>query len=102
MKSNNQQEQAHKHTPGDFAPVINTSKCEGDGECVLVCPNDVFEIYQLSALEKNQLPFISRLKVSAHGSKQARLIHPERCEGCGNCVSACHEKAIKLKKNLQG
>jgi len=45
MKSNNQQEQAHKHTPGDFVPVINTSKCEGDGECVLVCPKGVFEIY---------------------------------------------------------
>ncbi|WP_411814327.1 ferredoxin family protein [Dehalococcoides mccartyi] len=93
------QSNSHKHNPGDFTPVINTSKCEGDGECTMICPNSVFKIYHLSAEEKDRLPFIARLKVSAHGGKQARLIHAERCEGCGNCVSACHEKAVKLKKN---
>lgn len=97
MQSNNQTP-APRHNPGDFIPVINTSKCEGDGECTVACPNGVFEIYKLSAEDKAQLPFFARLKVSAHGSKQARLVHPERCEGCGTCVSACHEKAIKVKR----
>ncbi len=89
---------ASKHSMGEFRPVIDCSKCEGDGDCVKACPNSVFEISPLTSEEKHKLPLFSRLKVVAHGGKQAKVIHPESCEGCGDCVSACHEKAIKLRR----
>jgi 4Fe-4S ferredoxin len=65
----------------------------------MVCPNSVFKVVTLSAEDKKQLPFFARVKVSAHGGKQPRVVNPDLCEGCGECVIACHERAIKLRKS---
>ncbi len=56
-------------------PKIDESKCTGNGNCVAVCPNNVFE------LENGK-------------SKVAR---PQDCTGCGLCVSNCPTEAITLE-----
>ena len=52
---------------------IDEEKCNGDGECVNVCPTSVFELV---------------------GGK-AKAPRIADCIECGACVDACHTKAIK-------
>lgn len=84
--------------PGRVVPVVDPSRCENKGPCVEVCPYDVFEIRSLLPLEWKQLGWVSRFKVRVHGGKQAFVVRPEDCHACGQCVTACPEKAIKLRK----
>jgi 4Fe-4S ferredoxin len=78
------------------APMIDTRRCEGAGDCVSVCPFNVFEIRKLTPSEREVLPWVSRLKVLAHGGRQAFVVRPDACEACGLCVRACPEHAIRL------
>jgi 4Fe-4S ferredoxin len=83
--------------PNTLRPVIDRTKCEGKEDCVRVCPMKVFEIRVLDEGERKALPlFPARLKSWAHGYKQAFAVREDACEGCGQCVTACPEKAIKL------
>jgi NAD-dependent dihydropyrimidine dehydrogenase PreA subunit len=83
---------------GVVRPVIDRRKCEGKEDCVRVCPYGVFEIGVLNDAERAALPvFPYRLKAWAHGYKQAFASNGDRCHGCGLCVTACPEKAIRLE-----
>jgi NAD-dependent dihydropyrimidine dehydrogenase PreA subunit len=87
-----------KHEAGYLVPQINQNKCEGAGDCLEVCPYNVFEMRKLTKEEKNQLPLPTRIKLFVHGGKQAFAIRRQDCHACGLCVQACPEKAIKLVK----
>jgi len=52
---------------------IDEEKCDADGECVNVCPTNVFEIVD--------------------GKSKATRVAD--CIECCACVDACHVKAIK-------
>jgi NAD-dependent dihydropyrimidine dehydrogenase PreA subunit len=86
--------------PGRVVPVVDPNSCENKGPCVEVCPYDVFEIRPLLPHEWKQLGLITRFKVRVHGGKQAFVVRPEACHACGLCVSACPEKAIKLRRQI--
>ena len=83
-----------KHESGVLRPVVNRSKCEAKDDCVRVCPYNVFEIRKLTPEEKEPLGLIARLKVFAHGGKQAFTPREDQCHGCGLCVTACPEDSI--------
>jgi 4Fe-4S ferredoxin len=84
--------------PNVLRPVIDRRKCEGKEDCVRVCPYGVFELRVLNEAERKELPlFPYRLKAWAHGYKQAFATQAPDCHGCGLCVTACPEKAIKLE-----
>jgi NAD-dependent dihydropyrimidine dehydrogenase PreA subunit len=85
-----------KHEAGVFAPVIDRNRCEAKADCVRVCPYDVFEIAPLSAADKRALSLVGKLKAWAHGGKQAFAVRADACHGCGLCVEACPEDAIRL------
>jgi 4Fe-4S ferredoxin len=36
-----------KQEPGVVMPVVNLARCEGKGDCVRVCPEDVFQIRRI-------------------------------------------------------
>ncbi len=85
-----------KHEAGVFAPVIDRNRCEAKQDCLRVCPYDVFEIATLSADEKRGLSLVGRLKSWAHGGRQAFAVRASACHGCGLCIEACPEGAIRL------
>ncbi|MEQ1755850.1 MAG: ferredoxin family protein [Micropepsaceae bacterium] len=92
---------ACKHDAGIVAPVINPLKCEAAGDCVEVCPYDVFSIRKLTTGELKALPLGPWIKVKVHGSKQAFVVNGDACHSCGLCVTACPEHAIRLSRTPQ-
>jgi NAD-dependent dihydropyrimidine dehydrogenase PreA subunit len=82
---------------GRWVPVIDRNRCEAKADCVAACPYDVFAIQPLGEAERAKLSLIGRLKAFAHGGKQAFAVRAADCHGCGKCVTACPEKAIKLQ-----
>ena len=82
--------------PGTFRPVVDAHKCEGKGDCVAVCPHDVFEVGRMEDARYQTLPFFVRLKVRAHGRKTSFTPRADECRACGLCVVACPEDAIRL------
>jgi 4Fe-4S ferredoxin len=84
--------------PNVVAPVIDTLRCEGAGDCEEVCPYDVFELRKLTKAELKALPLGPWIKVLVHGGQQAFVTEPDACHACGLCVAACPEKAIRLTR----
>lgn len=87
-----------RQPPGLFEPVVNRNRCEGKGDCVIVCPCDVFELGVLPVEQRGELSLTGRLKGWAHGWKTAFTPHAEACQACGHCVKACPEHAITLRR----
>lgn len=87
-----------KFEPGIMVPVIDPMRCEAKGPCIPVCPYDVLALHVVPQSEMAVLPLLGRFKLFVHGGKQAFAIDPDACRGCGLCVQACPEKAIKLQK----
>lgn len=82
--------------PGKVAPVVDRNRCEAKGDCVDVCPYDVFEIRKLAPEDRLGQSWIGRLKTWAHGGKQAYVAKPEACRACSLCIEACPEDALRL------
>lgn len=82
---------------GRLVPVIDTSRCEGKEACVRECPYHVYTARKLTDSERASLGLLTRFKVFVHGGKQGFVSAPDDCHACGKCVSACPEKAIKLR-----
>jgi NAD-dependent dihydropyrimidine dehydrogenase PreA subunit len=84
--------------PGEYVPVVDHAKCEGKKDCVRVCPYDVFEVRRISDDDFARLGLLGKLKSLAHGRKTSYAVRADSCQACGQCVKACPEKAIKLRK----
>ena len=89
-----------KQDPGVFGPVVDRSACEGKRACVDACPYDVFEVGRISAADFAALGVFAKMKSVAHGRKTAYAVRAEACLACGQCVKACPEKAIRLRKRM--
>lgn len=82
---------------GRLVPVIDPTRCEAKEDCVRVCPYQVFTVRKVTEAERAALGWRTRFKVFVHGGKQAFVERPGDCHACGLCVTACPEKAIKLR-----
>ncbi|MFH1623718.1 MAG: ferredoxin [Pseudomonadota bacterium] len=56
---------------------VDKEKCDGDGECVDVCPVDVFEIGE---------------------DGKADPVNEDECLGCESCVETCPKEAITVEE----
>ncbi|MGJ4928229.1 4Fe-4S binding protein [Bradyrhizobium sp. HKCCYLS2038] len=82
--------------PGRFVPVVDRNRCEAKGDCIEVCPYDVFDVAPISDDDFRALSFLGRMRVRFHGMKTATTPNSDRCLACGLCVVACPERAISL------
>ncbi|RLB40775.1 MAG: ferredoxin [Deltaproteobacteria bacterium] len=57
-----------------FKPEVDADKCIGCGECVEVCPVDVYEMQ-----DEKSVP-----------------VNAEECLGCESCVEVCESNAITV------
>ena len=72
-----------KAEPGAFIPVIDQGRCEAKGDCVEVCPYDVFDVLPIETADYNRLSWISRFKVKVHGMQMAYTPRADLCLACG-------------------
>jgi NAD-dependent dihydropyrimidine dehydrogenase PreA subunit len=82
--------------PGTWIVVLDRNKCEGKGDCVEVCPHDVFVVRRIDDADFAKLGMVGKLKSLVHGRKTAYLPNADACQACGTCVVACPEKALSL------
>jgi 4Fe-4S ferredoxin len=85
-----------KKESGVIKPVVDFNRCEGKGECVRVCPENVFQMRRIDEIDYRKLGMMNRFKLRVHGMKVAYTPNVDACRSCGLCVAACPEKAIKL------
>jgi len=90
---------ACKQNPGVFKPVVDLKRCEGNGDCLEVCPENVFEIRRIDDADYVNLGVMHRFKLRVHGMKVAYTPNADACRACGLCVTACPEHAIKLVRS---
>jgi NAD-dependent dihydropyrimidine dehydrogenase PreA subunit len=93
-------EKGCKQAPGKFKPVVTLERCEGKGDCVRVCPEDVFALGRIDASDYREMTLLLRLKLRVHGMKVASTPNAAACLACGLCVAACPEKALSLARVL--
>jgi NAD-dependent dihydropyrimidine dehydrogenase PreA subunit len=55
---------------------VDIEKCTGCGECVDICPVEVFELK-----DEKSVP-----------------VNAEECVGCESCIESCDQEAITLKE----
>lgn len=82
--------------PGTWTPVVDHARCEGKRDCVVVCPQDVFEVRRIDDRDFRALPVMAKMKVLAHRRQTAYTPNADACRACGLCVVACPENAITL------
>ncbi|MCB9688243.1 MAG: 4Fe-4S dicluster domain-containing protein [Alphaproteobacteria bacterium] len=95
---------AHPDRPGEvcradagvWKVAVDVHRCEGKGDCVVVCPYQVFEVGPIDEGVYASLPMLTRLKLWVHGKKTAHLPRADACKACGLCVVACPEGAVSL------
>ena len=57
-----------------YIPEVDADKCVGCGECVEVCPTDVYELQD----------------------EKSVVVNEAECVGCESCVEVCEEGAITV------
>lgn len=87
-----------KQEPGVIAPIVDLRRCEGKGDCVRVCPEDVFQIRRIKDADYQTLGTLHKFKLRMHGMKVAYTPNADACRSCGLCVTACPERAITLAR----
>ena len=85
---------------GTWGPVVDHGRCEAKSDCVIVCPNDVFEVRRIEGGDFDQLRPVAKLRVLAHRRRTAYATNGDACRACGLCVVACPEHAITLEPVL--
>ena len=87
-----------KQEPGVIKPIVDLKRCEGKGDCVDVCPENVFELRRIDDSDFQHFTLLQKLKLRMHGMKVAYTPNADACRACGLCVSACPEHAIALER----
>jgi NAD-dependent dihydropyrimidine dehydrogenase PreA subunit len=89
-----------KQAPGVIVPIVDLKRCEGKGDCVMVCPEKVFEVRRIDDADYQDLNILQKFKLRVHGLKVAYTPNADACRACGLCVSACPEHAITLGRRM--
>ncbi len=70
-----QENQEERKMP--YRVTVNKETCDGDGECVEICPVDVYEL-------------------DANG--KAEPVNMDECIGCESCIEVCPTDSITVEE----
>ena len=87
-----------KQEPGLIIPVVKLARCEGKGDCVRVCPENVFAVRRIDDADFRNFGPLQKFKLFVHGMQVAYTPNADACRACGLCVEACPEHAITLAR----
>jgi len=87
---------------GTWTPAVDHGRCEAERDCVVVCPNQVFEVRRIDDDDFAPLPLLAKVRVVAHRRRTAYTPKADACRACGLCVVACPEGAISLVRSAAG
>lgn len=59
-----------------FKPEVDAEKCIGCGECVDICPTEVYEL-----IDEKSVP-----------------VNADECIGCESCIEVCEQDAITVEE----
>ena len=59
-----------------YEVIVDEEKCIGCGECVDICPAEVYELH-----DEKSVP-----------------VHAEECVGCESCIEVCEQDAITVRE----
>ena len=59
-----------------YSVKVDAEKCVGCGECIDICPEEVFELKDEKSVPVNE----------------------EECVGCESCIEVCEEEAIIVEE----
>lgn len=79
---------------------VDTTSCDGCGNCINACPHSAIQIKTLSENEVKMMSLKGRLKVKIKGNSIA-YVNTDLCTACGLCMKQCHEFAIHKLSMLQ-
>jgi Na+-translocating ferredoxin:NAD+ oxidoreductase RNF subunit RnfB len=81
------------HMNDNALPVVEVDNCTACGDCVDVCPRDLFEIVPL-----NHKLFV-QCSIPLEGN-EARMLCRTACDACGKCVIDASPNLIRMENNL--
>ena len=90
---------ANREAKGKRIPVIDYNRCTGQGICVEVCPENIFEIRNLDQIEFCEDTKASGICPEPHFATKDKRSYPvniDDCTECEECIEKCPEKAIRL------
>lgn len=73
----NENNQSNLEDSMGYNVIVEAEKCVGCGECVDVCPVEVYEMKE----------------------GKSDPVSPEECLGCESCVEVCETSAITVEEN---
>ena len=66
-----------------FVAKVDLEKCDGTGDCVEVCEYEDAIALEMMTVDGREV--------------QRAVVIPANCSGCGNCVSACPNRAVDVQ-----
>jgi 4Fe-4S ferredoxin len=84
--------------PGVVGPLVELGRCEGKGDCVRVCPENVFQVRRIHEADYRTLNLLHKFKLRVHRMQVAYTPNADACRACSLCVTACPEQAITLRR----